>query len=149
MAAAKIKFFDVETILTEQALPAAGDYVQGDAKYLPRPSRGDEDPSNLFHLSFEVNYSKGAAAASGACALLINWIAADGDAPITWFIDPTTLKASEGPIEGPDVSDGEAHLGVFTTLIPSGYEMVRVDVAEIGDTANPGTASVKMRSARR
>ena len=149
MAAAKVKFFDSISLFTDEVLPAAGAYQQSDPAPIPRPSRGDENPAHLFHISFELKYSKGAGAATGSAGILINWIASDGDTALQWFIDPTTLKASEGPLEGPDVSDGNVHAGVFTTLAPSGYEQVRVDVAETGDTANPGTVSVTMRSARR
>lgn len=137
-------FYNLDGVL----LPAAGAFTAQVYSTIPALSR---------RLSIVVSYVKGASAVSGNGVFIVQWTI-QGGAPegaikdvYETVIDGTTVVKADPLLQNPEYAYSVA--GPITTSsitfrllsleVPVGATAFRVLAAELGDTAHPGTVTVR------
>lgn len=143
-------FYDLDAV----SLPAAGAYTaQGFSKLPPEARR----------LSVIASYTGGSA--SGQAAFRLQWQVAAGSperqvTPVAETVVDSTVATKTGnvmaipeyqlQVNGPaNGTAGPIHFRLLSVEVPVGAVGARVLAAEIGDTANPGTASTRLYTSNR
>lgn len=128
------------------ALPAAGALTSQGYTALPGRAR---------RLSAVVTYAKGAGAASGKARMQLQWQMLGGQAPLSdvaeTIIDAGTLNVSGSIGQSPEyaleilgpATSSTISFRMLSAEVPMLATGARVLAAEAGDTANPGTITVR------
>lgn len=136
--------------LQARVLPAAGVYYTG-AQPMRIPGRWSENHDGAPSITFRVTYTKGMSSSGGYPVIRVVWLVQDETGANVEMIDPITTAGADGVCitEGATnelavlVDGNPVSTGVVYTILREAT-MVRMEVAEMGDTAHPGTVTVAM-----
>lgn len=140
--------------LQAQALPASGNwYTTATALYVGNWREVHSDTS----LSFRVAYTAHASSTTGYPKARAVWIVTDETGADVEMYDPVvnstitvsgetgTVKQYRAEVEMVELTDAAAGEASFVAFTPPRWATkIRIELAEKGDTANPGTVSVAM-----